>query len=113
MLVRKDQRARDMAAFKERTQSIMKTFDVSTKDVSLQDQTDWLTKYNIDIAISNVGIAFPLTHTNDLELPQVGSSDQSAVRAFLFSIKTIRFGTQRGETGSASLEMLSFQFVSR
>jgi hypothetical protein len=54
-----------------------------------------------------------LTHDQNLEIPQTGSGDSTAVKAFLFSVKSIKFGTQRGESGEAKMQGLSIQFVSR
>jgi hypothetical protein len=113
MLVRKEQRALELAAFKEKTQSILKTFEIGGRDAKVQEKSTWLDDYIINVSTRNIGVAFPLTHDQDLELPQTGSSDSTAIRAFLFSIKAVEFGTHRGETGQATIRSLSFQFVSR
>ncbi|KAJ7680397.1 hypothetical protein DFH06DRAFT_1404238 [Mycena polygramma] len=110
---RKEQRAVELAAFKEKAQSILKTFEVPVEDVKVKEQSSWLHSYVIDLSINNIGAAFPLTLDQNLVIPQTGSRDSTAVRAFLFSIKSIKFGTQRGESGEAKMQGLSFQFVSR
>ncbi|KAJ7096249.1 hypothetical protein C8R44DRAFT_371827 [Mycena epipterygia] len=110
---RKEQRAIELAAFKEKAQSILKTFEVAVQDVKVKEQSSWLKSYVINLSIYNIGVAFPLTHDETLKIPQTGSRDSTAVRAFLFSIKSIKFGTQRGESGEAKMQGLSFQFVSR
>ncbi|KAJ7647262.1 hypothetical protein FB45DRAFT_987066 [Roridomyces roridus] len=110
---RREQRALDLAAFKEKAQSILKTFEVPTQDVQIKPQSSWLTSYVIDMTIHNIGVAFPLTHDRNFELPRTGSRDSSAVKAFLFSVKSIKFATRRGETGEAKMQGFSFQFVSR
>ncbi|KAJ6625576.1 hypothetical protein B0H10DRAFT_1782666 [Mycena sp. CBHHK59/15] len=110
---RKEQRAVELAAFKEKAQSILKTFEVAVQDVQVKEKSSWLKTYVINLSIYNIGVAFPLTHDQNLEIPQMGTRDSSAVRAFLFSIKSLRFGTQRGESGEAKMRDLSFQFVSR
>ncbi|KAJ7045588.1 hypothetical protein C8F04DRAFT_939778 [Mycena alexandri] len=110
---RKEQRAVELAAFKEKAQSILKTFEVPVEDVQVMEQANWLKSYVINLAIYNIGVAFPLTHEQSLEIPHGGSSGDSAVRAFLFSVKSIKFGTQRGESGEAKMQGLCFQFVSR
>lgn len=114
MLERQEQRALELAAFKEKTQSILRTFDVNVGDVELK-QSSWISDCIIAISIQGVGVAFPLSHDEDLELPHTRrkSQDSSAVGAFLLSIKSIEFGTHRGETGKAVMQRLSFQFVSR
>ncbi|KAJ7084454.1 hypothetical protein B0H15DRAFT_940059 [Mycena belliarum] len=110
---RKEQRAVELAAFKEKAQSILRTFEVAVQDVKSKESSSWLTSYIINLTVNNIGVAFPLTHDQDLEIPQTGTRDSTAVRAFLFSIKNIQFGTQRGESGEAKMQGLSFQFVSR
>ena len=112
ILIRKEQRANELAAFKEKTRSVMRTFDVKIGENELQS-TSWLDNYIINIAIKNVGIAFPLAHDSSLQLPRSGSQDSTAVRAFLFSIKSIVFGTHRGESGEVTMRGFSFQFVPR
>ncbi|KAF8070507.1 hypothetical protein FPV67DRAFT_1756074, partial [Lyophyllum atratum] len=112
MLDRKEQRALELAAFKEKTQSILKTFEVGIRD-SQKETRAWLENYIINISTRNIGVAFPLTHDQELQLPQTGSRDSTAVPAFLWSIKSIEFGTHRGETGQAVMKDFSFQFVSR
>ncbi|KAF7321613.1 hypothetical protein MKEN_00682400 [Mycena kentingensis (nom. inval.)] len=109
---RKEQRAIELAAFKEKAQSILKTLEVNVEDEKSSDPNAWLKSYYINVSILNVGVAFPLTHDQTLEIPQTGSRDSAAVRAFLFSIKSIKFGARRGESGEAKMEDLSFQFVS-
>ena len=113
MLERQEQRALELTAFKEKTQSILRTFDVHVGDVEL-NQSSWISDCIIMISIQGVGVAFPLSH-EDLELSRTKSKsqDSSAVGAFLLSIKSIEFGTHRGETGKAVMQRLSFQFISR
>ncbi|KAG5648496.1 hypothetical protein DXG03_003107 [Asterophora parasitica] len=109
---RKEQRALELAAFKEKTQSILKTFEVGIQETQMEERS-WLEDYIVNVSTRNIGVVFPLTHDEDLQLPQTGSKDSSAVPAFLWSIKSIEFGTHRGETGQAAMKSFSFQFVSR
>lgn len=111
-MIRKEQRANELAAFKEKTRSVMRTFDVKLGDGELQS-TSWWDSYYITVSLRNVGIAFPLAHDSNLQLPRFGSQETATVRAFLFSIKSILFGTQRGESGEITMKGFSFQFVSR
>ncbi|KAJ4483345.1 hypothetical protein J3R30DRAFT_3834330, partial [Lentinula aciculospora] len=113
MLDRRELRAQELAAFKQKTQRIIKTFEVKDQEPALSDRMSWLDNYIIRFSLSSIGVAFPLARDHDMDLPPVGSHDSTAVRAFLFSIKSVKFGTKRGETGEASMESLSFQFVSR
>ena len=114
MLERQEQRSLELAAFKEKTQSILRTFDVNVRDDELK-QSSWISDCIITISIQDVGVAFPLSHDEGLEFPRTKSKIQesSAVGAFLLSIKSIEFGTHHGETGRAVMQRLSFQFVSR
>jgi hypothetical protein len=112
MIDRKERRAAELAEFKEKAKSIMRSFEVKVNDAEPKKST-WLSEHTIDLLIRNIGVAFPLALDQDLELPQTGSHDSSAVRAFLFSVKSLVFATQRGETGQAVMKGFSFQFVSR
>lgn len=113
MLDRKERRAAELAEFKEKTKTVLRSFEVKVKDAEPEENSTWLSDHTIDMTIGNIGVAFPLTLDQDLELPQTGSHDFIAVRAFLFSIKSLVFGTHRGETGQAVMKGFSFQFVSR
>lgn len=77
----------------------------------LEDGSSWLRKYTIQVTVENLGVAFPLALDDDLMLPKPGYQSVDAVRAFLFSIKTICFSTHRGESGQATMVNFSFQFV--
>ena len=112
MLSRKEQRSLELAAFKEKTRSVLKTFEVGLKDTSSEQTASWLDTYVIDIVVQNFGVAIPLTYNHDLQLPE-RTQDAVAVRAFLFSVAKIEFGAHRGETGQAAITNLSFQFVPR
>jgi hypothetical protein len=111
MLERQELRAMELAAFKEKAQSILKTFDVHVGDIQLERAS--VNDFIITVSIRSIGVAFPLIHDEELELPHKKRKDSAAVRAFLFSVKSIEFGTHRGETGQAVIQHLSFQFISR
>lgn len=91
----------------------MRTFEVRVKDTGLDKTTSWLDTYVVDITVQNVGVALPLTYNPGLQLPEKRTQETPAVRAFLFSIAKVEFGTHRGETGQAAITQLSFQFVPR
>ncbi|KDR75835.1 hypothetical protein GALMADRAFT_156774 [Galerina marginata CBS 339.88] len=112
LLERQEQRALELAAFKEKTRRILETFDVNVGDVQLEE-TSWINELTVNISIRSIGVAFPLTHDDELVLPQVKGQELPPVPAFLFSIKSIEFATNRGETGQAIMQRLSFQFISR
>ena len=110
--MRKEQRANDLAEFKEKTRSLMKSLDVKIGEQRPTEQS-LFEMYTASVTIQNIGVAFPLTLARDLQMPRSGSHDENAVRAFLFSIKILKFGTELGENGQASMSGFSFQFVSR
>lgn len=110
MFERQEQRALELAAFKVKAQTILQTFDVNVRDVQLE-KASWLDDLIVNISIQNVGVAFPLTHDEELQMPRGKSKESLAVRAFLFSIKAIDFTASRGETGQAKMIRLCLQFV--
>lgn len=112
MLVRKEKRAQELEEFKAKTRQVMRTFDVKIGDQAAP-QDDWWDSYILNLTIQNFGIAFPLTLNQELQLPRSGSVDDTAVRAFLFSIKSIVFGTHLGQRGEVTMLGFSFQFVPR
>ncbi|KAG9221064.1 hypothetical protein CCMSSC00406_0005497 [Pleurotus cornucopiae] len=111
MLERREQRQLEVAAFKERTRQLLQTFEAPIKETSASSPP-WFSKFNLDISMRDIGVAFPLTLDQELEMPQSGRSSNT-FKAFLLSIESVRFGAQRGETGQAVMKNFSFQFVSR
>lgn len=110
---RKEQRAVEIAEFKEKTKSVIRTFENKSTEDSPGDQMEWLQRMNIDIRIEDIGVAFPLSLNQELELPKTGSIDTTAVRAFLFSVASLSFSSHKGVTGTADMAGFSFQFVSQ
>ena len=84
-----------------------------TTSNSRSQSLSWLDEYIIKVCVENVGVAFPLTTLEELQTPRQSKQGEGAVRAFLFSIKSVAFDTHRGESGQASMKNFSFQFVSR
>ncbi|KAH8828053.1 hypothetical protein DL96DRAFT_1601498 [Flagelloscypha sp. PMI_526] len=105
ILKRQDERKAALREFKEKTQNVLKTFDVKLPDVKEVRKPTLLNEYTIDIGIHDIGVAFPLAHDLPLQWPSHADRATSPVRAFLFSIQSIRFSTH--------LEALSLQFVHR
>ncbi|KDQ57525.1 hypothetical protein JAAARDRAFT_69639 [Jaapia argillacea MUCL 33604] len=112
ILVRREERATELAHFREKTKQLMTTFDLKVRDKQLEPSSSWLHSYNVNFTMKNIGVAFPLALDQELGLPQPKSEDSNAVRAFLFSIKSFAFNTHRGESGAAVMKAFSFQFVS-
>jgi hypothetical protein len=113
MLDRKEQRSSELEAFKAKARIVMETFEVNLPDEVFEEKSQWIKKYNIELVISNIGVAFPLTLEQDVQLPHSSNVHYTPVPAFLFSIASITFGAQRGETGHANMKDFAFQFVSR
>jgi hypothetical protein len=113
MRKRKEQRAADLAGFREKTRSFIRTFDPKSSLSELGTTSAWYHDYHLQLGIKNIGVAFPLALLEDTSQLEQGARGSSSVRAFLFSIKSLAFGTQRGETGRIALKAFAFQFVSR
>ncbi|KAJ3826303.1 hypothetical protein F5880DRAFT_1610366 [Lentinula raphanica] len=113
MVDHQQRRTQELNAFKQKTQRLIKTFEYKEQEPTLSQKMSWLDTYIIQFSLSNIGVAFPLVHDHNMDMSPPGSREISMVRAFLFSIKSVKFGTQHGETGEASMERLSFQFVPR
>lgn len=113
VLVRQGAREDELAQFKEKTRSIMRSFDVKIGE-SQDVETSWMDEYSITVSILNIGVAFPLAGHSDLQMSRSSTQNETiAVRAFLFSIKSLVFGTEHGESGQAAMKGFSFQFVQR
>ncbi|TFK54421.1 hypothetical protein OE88DRAFT_1676060 [Heliocybe sulcata] len=108
---RREERALEMSKFREKTRSVMRSFEVRARDTAASDSSSWVDDNNINISVKNIGVAFPLTMDDTLTSPQLGRKEAKAVRAFLFSVKSLSFGAQRGGKGSATMKGFSFQFV--
>ncbi|EPQ57267.1 hypothetical protein GLOTRDRAFT_137631 [Gloeophyllum trabeum ATCC 11539] len=109
---KKEERALEMSKFREKTRSIMKSLEVRVSEKTSDDSSSWLDKSNLELSIKNIGVAFPLTLEQELQ-PPLFRRDTKAVRAFLFSVKSITFDAHRGASGSAAMKRFSFQFVER
>lgn len=90
---------------------ILKTFDVRIPEIQPADEHSWLDDYVIKVNISNVGVAFPLALDHDLGSVKPSKIGTDGERVFLFSIRSIEFGSSFGESGQAVMRDLSFQFV--
>ena len=109
--LRADQRAKELAAFKEKTREFIRTFEPS-KPVPDAIQS-WISDFLINFTFKNIGIAFPLDFDPNLRVERSESGKDLATGAFLLSIKSLSFGVQRGASGQAMMKGTAFQFVSR
>ncbi|CAE7120149.1 unnamed protein product [Rhizoctonia solani] len=116
MLSRQEQRATELEEVRRKTRQVMRTLEHNDHPHSTRETKTFLDNRKIEFTIKDIGIVFPLTLQDDLMLPQMGSSiisplSPSSVPAFLISLRSVSFVTQRYETGQAKIRAFSFQFV--
>ena len=109
--LRAERRAKELAAFKEKTREFIKTFE-SSKPGSDAIQS-WISDFLINFTFRNIGIAFPLDFDPTLKVERSDSGKDRATGAFLLSVKSLSFSMQRGESGQAVMKGTALQFVSR
>ena len=98
----------EITALKEKTKKVLKTFEATPNGPLPDHSPPWISTTTINFQVTNIGVAFPL------EGPLVDLEEKtSSVRAFLFSIRSLVFVSQRGESGYATMQGFSFQFVPR
>jgi len=102
---------------RSKTKKVLRTWDIKTKDVQPRDPVALLNNRIINLTISRLGIAFPLTHDHGIALQDIphatASFATSSSQAFLLSIASMRFTTRRDEAGTATIQDLALQFVPR
>ena len=109
--LRAEQRAKELAAFKEKTREFIKTFESSKPGPdSIQS---WISDFLINFTFKNIGIAFPLDSDPSIRVERSESGKDRATGAFLLSIKSLSFSVQHGESGQAVMKGTALQFVSR
>ena len=109
--LRAERRAKELAAFKEKTREFIRTFEPS-KPVPDAIQS-WISDLLINFTFKNIGIAFPLDFDHSLGVERSESGKDRATGAFLLSVKSLSFSVQRGESGQAVMKGTALQFVSR
>ena len=109
--LRAERRAKELAAFKEKTREFIRTFEAS-KPVPDAIQS-WISDFLINFTFKNIGIAFPLDFDPTLRVERSESGKDRATGAFLLSIKSLSFSVQRGESGQAMMKGTALQFISR
>lgn len=111
MLQRKRDRALELEGMRTKTRHVIKKFE------GPETRTPVGTAFRnriISMAIEDIGIAFPLSIQSSLgSSPATPSAqpDIGPVPAFLFSIASFSFATQREESGNARIAKFAFQFV--
>ena len=113
VLNRKDERVDELAAFKKKTQSILKTFGVNNRESIPSDAMVWFKDYAVVFSVSNVGVAFPLVLDSTIEPPLGKHHQQPAVSAFLFSVRAVEFEDKNTGDSQFVMKGFSFQFVDR
>ncbi|KAH9985984.1 hypothetical protein BJV74DRAFT_946145 [Russula compacta] len=113
VLNRKDERVDELAAFKKKTQSILKTFGVNNRESIPSDAMVWFKDYAVVFSVSNVGVAFPLALDSTIEPPLGKHHQHPAVSAFLFSVKAVEFEDKNKGDSQFVMKGFSFQFVDR
>ena len=109
--LRAEQRAKELAAFKEKTREFIKTFESSKPGPGAFQS--WISRFLINFAFKNIGIAFPLDFDPGLRVEGSESGKDRATGAFLLSVKSLSFSVQHGESGQAVMKGTALQFVSR
>ncbi|KAI9507443.1 hypothetical protein F5148DRAFT_1205043 [Russula earlei] len=113
VLDRKDERVRELAAFKKKTQSILKTFEVNDQKSTPPGAMLQFKDYAVVLSISNLGVAFPLALDSSVELPLGRLHQHPILSAFLFSVKAIEFEDKNMGDSQFVMKEFSFQFVDR
>ena len=113
VLGRKDERVRELAAFKEKTQSILEAFEVNVRESAPRGAVAWFKDCAVVLNVSNVGVAFPLVLDGSIELPLGKPHQHSTVSAFLFSVKTVEFEDKNMGDSQFVKKGFSFRFVDR
>lgn len=114
MLLRKEQRSLELAELRKKGKLLRTSLERETSTVQ-KATPSWLDRQVLAISVQSIGVAFPLSAREDF----IGASTPSgirafapsSVRAFLFSIQSIKFATHRYERGALDIEDFSFQFV--
>ena len=88
----------------------MQTFNIKPTAMAI-NESNFLGTHCVELTVTNFGAAFPLAFDQG-DYTNVDAGD-NATKAFLFSIKSVKFQTQRVETGQAVVKGFAFQFVSR
>lgn len=109
--LRAEQRAKELAAFREKTREFIKTFESSKPGPDVIQS--WISDFLINFTFKNIGIAFPLDFDPSLKIERSESGGDRGTGAFLLSVKSLSFSVQRGESGQAIMKGTALQFVSR
>ncbi|KAG8862253.1 hypothetical protein FRB96_001832 [Tulasnella sp. 330] len=114
MLLRKDQRALELAEIRKKGKLLRTTLEREASAIQ-EASPSWLDRQVLTIIVQSIGVSFPLSTREDFipasASPGSGAFSPSSVKAFLFSISSIQFATHRYERGALDIEDFSFQFI--
>jgi protein CSF1 len=113
MLQRKEQRVLELQEMKKKTQHVMRSMESSSPPRTQQSPFG---NRVISISLRRIGIVFPLslkTTITTLAPSTFASLEAEKAPAFLVTVQSLDFVTQRDETGNARMFGLAFQFVPR
>jgi hypothetical protein len=99
--------------FKEKTQSILKAFEVNVQESAPRGVMAWFKDCAIVLSVSNVGVAFPLALDSSIEISLGKPHQHPTVSAFLFSVDTVEFEDKNMGNSQFNMKGFSFRFVDR
>jgi hypothetical protein len=99
--------------FKEKTQSILKAFEVNVQESAPRGVMAWFKDCAIVLSVSNVGVAFPLALDSSIEIPLGKPHQHPTVSAFLFLVDTVEFKDKNMGNSQFNMKGFSFRFVDR
>ncbi len=99
--------------FKEKTQSILKAFEVNVRESAPRGVMAWFKDCAIVLSVRNVGVAFPLALDSSIEIPLGKPLQHPTVSAFLFSVDTVEFEDKNMGNSQFNMKGFSFRFVDR
>lgn len=99
--------------FKEKTQSILKAFEVNVRETAPRGVMAWFKDCAIVLSVSNVGVAFPLALDSSIDIPLGKPHQHPTVSAFLFSVDTVEFEDKNMGNSQFNMKGFSFRFVDR
>ncbi|KAG8952761.1 hypothetical protein FRC04_003684 [Tulasnella sp. 424] len=116
MLLRKEQRATELAEIRKKGRLLKTKLEREPSMVEVANPSSWLDEQIVDIEILSTGIAIPLSGDENVRPIHPRSHSispliQTTVKAFLFSISSITFSSQRYQRGDLSIREFALQFV--
>jgi hypothetical protein len=108
--VRREERAKDLKAVRER---VIQTLDISDGPEQ-RSPLSWMERCVFSLRASSIGLAIPL-EDEEIEVPirrPPRSRNRQLRQAFLVSVSAVTFATSKSSAGFASADKFSLQFVS-